>query len=460
MKRFLFLWVLLFFPVGCTFFGIVHQNGEREKIKETRVFENGSSKQKKTAKALKKGPSKPAPMSARDHFKAGLTHVKKGEGSKETLAMAVTEFSRAISMNPELFEARLNLGLTYLHLERFDEALKEFIDLKKKSQGSLQLKALYNIGLTYMKLRRFDNAIQIFTGLAQKDHYEAILNLGKIHLLKGSIDAAVGEFERAIDLAPARAEGHESLGVLNMNRGAGFRATAITNFKKVLELSPQSPTASFYLGVLYYQSGENDNAVKMFRKVTMLSAEAGAAYYNLGLIHYREGDNKNAVMFFTLAKSYDYPPAIVALTKIYLDGNRIDPALNTVNQFIALNPEYPEAFCSLGAILQKAGRNEEAMEAYKKALELAPENIMALNNLAVLHRKAGEFDKAIDLNYKILKIDPNFPFAHKNLGIIYDIFLNDYKVAKYHYGEYLRIGPYKGDNVGFWIQEMDKRGKS
>jgi len=119
----------------------------------------------------------------------------------------------------------------------------------------------------------------------------------------------------------------------------------------------------------------------------------------------------------------DYSGAHSNLGVTLQELGRLDEALASYNQAIALKPDYTEAHYNLGVTLQELGRLDEALASYRQAIALKPDYAEAYVNLGIViknvrfnstNRKlyppliqlltAGNFTRPIDIAGSILSL--------------------------------------------------------
>jgi predicted Zn finger-like uncharacterized protein len=97
--------------------------------------------------------------------------------------------------------------------------------------------------------------------------------------------AALGAYDRAVEMESSRPEAHLSRGVVLLEMGNRESATAA--FQRALELNPRYAVAQYWLGEAYRRSGRKSDAIRAFGRYLELSpegAEAGAARRALQLL--------------------------------------------------------------------------------------------------------------------------------------------------------------------------------
>ena len=63
-------------------------------------------------------------------------------------------------------------------------------------------------------------------------------------------------------------------------------AKAIDIFRKGLVVDPDDPGMHYFLGIVFMNAGELDNAVKEFKYTLELSPDHAGAFYSLGNAYY------------------------------------------------------------------------------------------------------------------------------------------------------------------------------
>lgn len=147
--------------------------------------------------------------------------------------------------------------------------------------------------------------------------------------------------------------------------------------------------------------------------------------YNQALAHIQAGRNKEAEQ------------ALLTLTK--------------------LAPELSGPYANLGIVYHRSGRTKEAIEALKRAIQANPRRAVYYNELGIIYRQEGKFDDARRSYSKALDVDPDYALAQLNIAILYDLYLQDPKLALPHYQRYQQLVPTDDKTVNNWIIELQRR---
>ncbi len=191
----------------------------------------------------------------------------------------------------------------YIGVRKFDAAEK----LLKSSISELgELPNLYNqLGLIYVHQSRFQNAIESFHRALRinPDYAEAGQNLSAILCDLGKYDDA-REIYRSL---PTSSKTHKSLPSLVLGRlanqhrksgdmyvDAGELSSAITEYKKAIELYPEMPDVLYSLSTLYFRLGFIKKSEESLKTLLDYDAEHIQANTLLGIIYAQHGQTELA----------------------------------------------------------------------------------------------------------------------------------------------------------------------
>lgn len=176
------------------------------------------------------------PNYARVHNRMGTRFLKAGE-----LAEAVSEFEKALEIDPAYAGAYNNLGIALERLGRkgaqtqFERAVELQPDFTQ---------AHFNLSRTLLKADRDTEAIAQLQRVIRIDpkHVGALNMLGTTFGRQQRFEEAQSVLERAVRLDPNHAEARSNLGAAYA--GQGRLADAVTQFEAALTLDPDDPEAS------------------------------------------------------------------------------------------------------------------------------------------------------------------------------------------------------------------------
>jgi len=157
----------------------------------------------------------------------------------------------------------------------------------------------------------------------------------------------------------------ERLSVAAAHHDAGRLQLAESLYREILTDNPAFAPARHRLGVLAYQSGQVDAALKLIDSAVLL-----------------EPDN---------------PVFHMSLGAMLRSQNRLEEAEAACRKSVELDPNSPDAHNNLGNVLKELDDQEGALAAYETVLFLQPGHVMASMNLATLHRQKNDTDLAYEV---------------------------------------------------------------
>lgn len=113
----------------------------------------------------------------------------------------------------------------------------------------------------------------------------------------------------------------------------------------------------------------------------------------------------------------DYPNPLLLLGRAFVEKNRLEEAVTTLQLVLDRYPESEEGHNTLGIALARQGKFKEAVPHYNAALRLNPRLSEAFNNLGLAYAEQGLFQEALSCYSNALRHEPAYADAHNNLGI-------------------------------------------
>ncbi|MGB9596924.1 MAG: tetratricopeptide repeat protein, partial [Candidatus Poribacteria bacterium] len=163
------------------------------------------------------------------------------------------------------------------------------------------------------------------------------------------------------------------------------------------------------LGTVYQNQGQIDKAIEQFKKAIEIDPDSMLAHSNLAYIYEGQGKLDEAIAEFKelLRIKPDFPQIHVGLGLLYDAQGKVDDAIVEMNKAIQLDPKTTVAYINLGVLYRKKGMLDEAIGQFKKLLEMQPDTAIYHGVLGDLYREKGDFDKA-EAEFKLaLKLDPS-----------------------------------------------------
>ena len=145
----------------------------------------------------------------------------------------------------------------------------------------------------------FLTAISSLKSVYDEDSYELNLRLGWLSYQAGSFTDALAYYNRAIELMPYAVE--PRFGVVYPGAAVGNWSMVISQYEKILEITPNNSIAMHRLGLIYYGREEYETALRYFEKVANLYPFDYDAMTMLAWTHFRLKNTREAKVLFQKA---------------------------------------------------------------------------------------------------------------------------------------------------------------
>ncbi len=307
----------------------------------------------------------------------GTAHLEKGEYDQ-----AISEFNKALEINPRDANAYFNRGLAYHNKGQYDQAISDYT-----------------------------KALEINPGFA-----EAYNNRGFTCGLKGQFDQAISDLNKALEINPSFALAYN-------NRGWAYLAKdqldqAISDLNKALEINPKFDLPYYNRGMVYAKKKQYDEAISEYTKALEINPRKAEAYISRGFAYHNKGQYDQAISDYTksLEINPNYALAYNNRGWAYLAKDQFDQAISDLNKALEINPRNAQAHFNRGIAYLHKGQYGNAISDFSKALEMNPKLAEAYINRGAAHEHKGEYDQAISDYNRVLEINPKDAAACNNLA--------------------------------------------
>ena len=244
---------------------------------------------------------------------------------------------------------------------------------------------------------QFSHLIEIATKLShQYPNWVLIFNiLGMTNASLHRSEAAITNFQKAINVKPDYAESHYNLGTAL--QALGKIDAAINSFQRAIEIKPDHFESYNNMGNALKSKGALGAAIKSFKTVLKIEPDHAEAYYNMG--------------------------AALQL------NDQLDDAITCYQRTLQIQPDHAEAYNNLGNTLKDKGAWTHAIENYKNVLRIKPDYAEAHCNMGLAQKGNGDLVSAIQSYGKALEIKPDYAEAHRNLSLVKTYGTNDPQIS-------------------------------
>jgi predicted TPR repeat methyltransferase len=160
---------------------------------------------------------------------------------------------------------------------------------------------------------------------------------------------------------------------------------AETIYRRILTYLPKHPDVLHFLGLLQYQRGRPEEAVRLISEAIRIAPDYVDAHNNLG--------------------------------NIFREQERLNDAETCYRRTIELNPQNAGAHNNLGTVLRAKGLVSEAEASYRKAIDIVPNFPNPFVNLGNLLSRQGRVAEAVAHYSQAIVLNPDHSDCKKMLGI-------------------------------------------
>ncbi len=176
----------------------------------------------------------------------------------------------------------------------------------------------------------------------------------------------------------------------------GNLALAEALLKRATEVDPKNKFAWNNLGLIYFQTRQNDQAIAAFQKQIEVNPYDQFAYNNVGRVYWNDRKYDEAVKAFN--KQLENNPldkfAHANLGAMYSEWHKYDLAVPELEKASSLTPESAELQVTLGDAYLNLGQDAKALAAFDHAVELNATPLVWNNIAYQLSLKKSHLDRA------------------------------------------------------------------
>jgi tetratricopeptide (TPR) repeat protein len=272
---------------------------------------------------------------------------------------------------------------------KIEPAIKEYERLLEDSPNDVN--TLNRIGDLWVRVNRNDEAVKVFGKIA--DHYSK----------DGFFLKAIAIFKKINKLDPSKLEIYAKLADLYAKQGLameaksqyqvladyylkhGEPASALSIYRKISELDPQSINVHVKLADLYSQNNQTAEALKEYDRV--------------GRLLLKRGMLDEAVQVFRKALKIDpkNTELVDSLVTALLEAKDFNNAQQIVDAALEANANNPRLLAMLGKIQLGRGDNAGARATLERAVAADPNDLSTRETMADLYLKQNDADRALEM---------------------------------------------------------------
>ncbi|NOZ87773.1 MAG: tetratricopeptide repeat protein [Deltaproteobacteria bacterium] len=320
---------------------------------------------------------------------------------------AEMSFRKALSIDPDFMDARLNLANVLRDTNRFEEAEKEYREVFARDSRSGV--AHYHFGISLQLQKNYSGAINEYK-LALKlgfKNTQSLAALGSAYYLKGDLAEAEKILLSALDLDSKNVKAHFFLGRVYLDHKDMDKA--IYHFREALAWDPKDCNAHFWLGVSWERKDSPRDAIDHFEEAIRLCPSKIEAYLHLGSVFRSENAISQAIKNYRYALRIDPSRAdiLVQIGHSYEMLDDLKSAVKFYKKALKLHPEECSAWKSMAKVFVTSEKAKDAIKAFSKAITYCPDDAEPYRFLGYLYKDMNKLKKAKMLFEKYIKLAPN-----------------------------------------------------
>jgi Tfp pilus assembly protein PilF len=196
-----------------------------------------------------------------------LAEVKLGMGETE---LAIKEYQVAIRINPDDAESHYGIAEAFRRKAMLQDTERELREAVRLDPAHLE--ARLALGVTFLQMERWNDAAAEFERLAADPTFvrptRALVNLGWAHYKSGDLGRAKTDFERALKADPTNYVAQLDLGIVYYEQGE--LVEAVSHFEECVKILSERPVkvfgpveaeARYRVAQAYVRLGKRDKAV-------------------------------------------------------------------------------------------------------------------------------------------------------------------------------------------------------
>jgi len=306
------------------------------------------------------------------------------EAKKGNLDLAIDNYQKALTLNPNYVVARVALA-------------SGMLDKGRTADARAELEKIAPVVKSYPPARLINAAI----ARTEKRYSESEQEL--IALMKDQ---------------PNSPDVYDQMARTQLAMGRTVEAEK--TLLRTLELDPNSFNRIEQLARFYIETKQPEKAIQKISPIADQEQKApyfellAAVYASMGKVPEAEANYKKAL------EKDPKGNADAALASLYIQVGKLPDALQKLNEVIGKNPTNAGAYATRGMVYETQGKVEEAKTNYRRALDLDANSDVAANNLSYMLAEEGkDLESALGWAQGAKRRHPESPAIADTLGWVY-----------------------------------------
>lgn len=229
---------------------------------------------------------------------------------------------------------------------------------------------------------RLPDAVPVYDELLLQSPNEGRLYTlrASAHWANGSAEAALADFDKAIEMGYEESHAYASRGLFHS--ATGNTTKAIDDFSKAIQIDPENEVPVMNRASVYMALGEYEPAVADYTQALKIRSENPVLY------------SQRAVAYKLLGQ--------------------LDKALSDYDQAISIVDKDVSAWLGRGFVKFQMGQHQAAVDDFTKVIELAPQSAVAYNNRGYNYQMLKHYEKSLQDYQRASELAPRYVLAMQN----------------------------------------------
>jgi tetratricopeptide (TPR) repeat protein/predicted Ser/Thr protein kinase len=300
----------------------------------------------------------------------GEAYWRRYELDKENrwASQAQASCEKAAAMNANQTESHTCLGMVYTGTGKYDEAVSQYrraVELEPTNDDAIR-----GLASAYAKLGKTDEAEKTLQGAinVRPQYWKGYNSLGALYVSEGRYEEAAKMFAQVIALAPDSFRGYSNLGATYIRLGR--YQDAVKALQNSIKIRPTEDAFS-NLGTAFYSLREFENAANNYAEAAKLNDQVYVVWGNLADAYYYSGKRGDAALAYK-------------------------KAVSLATDRLRVNPNDASVLSDMSGYYAMLGQRREALDRLNKALQLSEQkDPEVLFEAAMVYNQFGETSSAL-----------------------------------------------------------------
>jgi len=375
-----------------------------------------------------------------------------------TYEKILSDYNRAIELDPGMAIAYNNRGTVYFDMGRYNDALADYSRAILENRNQFELYHHYlqtpesiktikadelNISVVVInELKKTGQALsdvlteEVYVGLINNliEEIKSLLysnyfNRGNLYTVLDKFDMAEADYNLALEFVADDVNVQYSLGYIYLKKGNYKKA--VEKFETCLSKGLKEYSTCMNLATAYSKLGYTSKALEAYEQAITLKPDGYDAYYNKIWILYEAGDFNaalkeiNNIMNRFSAERELYSLRASCNYQLGDYQSSADDYLKVIEMKRQAGEEIAESLYSLASCYMYLEKENYALDALENAEREGVDGEKIFSTMANLYLKAGDDNKAREYLQKMIDVGQGTANTYYNLGYLH------YKVEAY-----------------------------